>query len=81
MYPPFENAKTRAAILYIYIVVHKVIIHNSSITVQTIVNNVTAAHYGSMGCRGTKLEIFLPKNQHTQRKLLNFENLTNGEPQ
>jgi hypothetical protein len=22
----------------------------------------------------TKLEIFLPKNQHTQRKLLNFEN-------
>ena len=23
---------------------------------------------------GTKLKIFLPKNQHTQRKLLNFEN-------
>ena len=23
---------------------------------------------------GTKLEIFLHKNQHTQRKLLNFEN-------
>ena len=23
---------------------------------------------------GTKLERFLPKNQHTQRKLLNFEN-------
>ena len=23
---------------------------------------------------GTKLEIFLPKKQHTQRKLLNFEN-------
>ena len=22
---------------------------------------------------------FLPKNQHTQRKLLNFENLANGE--
>ena len=30
---------------------------------------------------GTKLERFLPKNQHTQRKLLNFENWTNGEPQ
>ena len=30
---------------------------------------------------GMKLERFLPKNQHTQRKLLNFENLTNGEPQ
>ena len=28
---------------------------------------------------GTKLEIFLPKNQHTQRKLLNFENWINGE--
>ena len=31
------------------------------------------------GC--TKLERFLHKNQHTQRKLLNFENWTNGEPQ
>ena len=28
---------------------------------------------------GTKLETFLPKNQHTQRKLLNFENWVNGE--
>ena len=28
---------------------------------------------------GTKLEIFLPKNHHTQRKLLNFENWVNGE--
>ena len=27
----------------------------------------------------TKLELFLPKNQHTQRKLLNFENWVNGE--
>ena len=31
--------------------------------------------------RDTKLERFLHKNQHTQRKLLNFENWTNGEPQ
>ena len=31
------------------------------------------------GC--TKLERFLQKNQHTQKKLLNFENWTNGEPQ
>ena len=30
---------------------------------------------------GTKLERFFPKNQHTQRKFLNFENWTNGEPQ
>ena len=28
--------------------------------------------------RGTKLERFLPNNQHTQRKLLNFENWCNG---
>ena len=28
---------------------------------------------------GTKLERFLPKNQHTQRKSLNFENWVNGE--
>ena len=27
---------------------------------------------------GTKLERFLPKNQHTQRKLLNFEYWVNG---
>ena len=29
------------------------------------------------GC--TKLERFLPKNQHTQRKFLNFENWVNGK--
>ena len=28
---------------------------------------------------GTKLERFLPMNQHTQRKFMNFENWTNGE--
>ena len=27
----------------------------------------------------TKLERFLPKNQHTQMKLLNFENWSSGE--
>ena len=31
--------------------------------------------------RGTKLERFFHKNQHAQRKLLNFENWTSGEPQ
>jgi hypothetical protein len=34
----------------------------------------------SFKTRDTKLERFLHKNQHTQRKLLNFENWTNGEP-
>ena len=33
----------------------------------------------SFQTRGTKLERFLPKNQHTQRKLLNFENWVSGE--
>ena len=28
---------------------------------------------------GTKLERYWPKNQHTQRKFLNFENWVNGE--
>ena len=28
---------------------------------------------------GKKLERFLPKNQHIQRKLLNFENWVNGK--
>ena len=39
---------------------------------------------GNMGCRVFKggvqiLEIFLPKNQHTQRKLLGCENWCSGE--
>ena len=33
----------------------------------------------SFQTEGTKLERFLPKNQHTQRKLLNFEFWINGE--
>ena len=28
---------------------------------------------------GTRLERFFPKNQHTQRKLLNFENWVDGK--
>ena len=40
--------------------------------------------YVNAGCGvfkrgGTKLERFLPKNQHPQRKFLKFENWTNGE--
>ena len=40
-------------------------------------NRCTIWQYGlwSFQIGGTKLERFLPKNQHTQRKLLNFENL------
>ena len=38
-------------------------------------------HYGlwSFQTGGTKLGRFLLKNQHTQRELLNFENLVSGE--
>ena len=44
------------------------------------------SQYGSTGGGvfkrgGTKLERFLPKNQHTQRKLLNFENWVSGRCQ
>ena len=35
----------------------------------------------SFKTRETKLEIILHKNQHTQRKLMNIENWTNGERQ
>ena len=34
--------------------------------------------YGLWSTGGTKLERFLPKNQHPQRKLLNFENWISG---
>ena len=42
------------------------------------------AGYGTTGCGvfkwgGTKLERVLPKNQLTQRKLLNFEYWVNGD--
>ena len=40
---------------------------------------VGSSPYGSRVCEDTKLDRFLPKNQHTQRKLLNFEFLINGE--
>ena len=43
----------------------------------------TISGYGNTGCGvqtgGTKLERFLHRNQHTQRKLLNFEFWINGE--
>ena len=50
-----------------------------------ILHDVTTVHYGNIGCgvfkRGVrKLERFLIKNQHTQRKLLNFENWISGGP-
>jgi hypothetical protein len=43
-------------------------------------NDLSLWHYRLWSFK-TKLERFLHKNQHTQKKLLNFENWTNGEPQ
>ena len=45
-------------------------------------NRHTIRQYGLWGFQtgGIKLERILAKNQHTQRKFLNFENWTNGEP-
>ena len=42
----------------------------------------TVWQYGLLSFQmgGTKLERFLPKNQHTQRKLFNFENWISGGP-
>ena len=40
-------------------------------------------HYSNTGCgvfkEGYKIKRYLPMNQHTQRKLLNFENWVNRE--
>ena len=50
-------------------------------TDNVLINHSALWQYGlwSFHVGGTKLERFLPKNQHTQRKLLNFENWVNEE--
>ena len=47
----------------------------------TLVSGRYGWQYGlaSFQAGDTKLERFLPKNQHTERKLLNFENWINGK--
>ena len=45
---------------------------------STLVPRVWQYGLWSFQTGGTKFERFLPKNQHTQRKLLNFENWING---
>ena len=47
--------------------------------VATMVTITMAIRDCGVFIRGYKLERFLPKNQHTQRKLLDFENWFNGE--
>ena len=41
--------------------------------------NIMAVRVVEFSKGGTKVKRFLPKNQHTQKKLLNFENWVNGE--
>ena len=63
---------------------HQDTLNISDISLYILSNVVETQHYGisSYGLgRPGKLESFLHKNQRTQRKLLNFENWTNGESQ
>ena len=43
---------------------------------QNMLSIIKPSQYGLLSFQigGTKFESFLPKNQHTRRKLLNFEN-------
>ena len=57
------------------------VMHEEKLIWLFFVNIGRLRQYGlwSFQAGGTKLERFLPKNQHTKRKLLNFENWVNGE--
>jgi hypothetical protein len=48
----------------------------SSSIIYMIIMAIQVVEFSSVG---TKLERFLQKNQHNQRKLLNFENWVNGK--
>ena len=90
-----DNAKNWIQLLFLNVAMNEVI--NISIPLSVIILHrkliciispimylyVELWHYRlwSFKSRDTKLERFLQKNQHTQRKLWNFENWTNGEPQ
>ena len=53
--------------------------HTESAVCKHVDTHYSVWQYGlwSFQTGGTKLERFLPKNQHTRRKLLNFENWVN----
>ena len=61
------------------------IVHTSDIRHHNQLFGVTRVwplwQYGFWSCQtgDTQLKIFLPKNQHAQRKLMNFEFWINGE--
>ena len=83
-----KKPRTRPPFSYEYTLLHKVTLAISFefINVRNhdrLLKTRPLWHYRlwSFQGRGTKLERFLHNNQHAQRKLLNFENWTNGEPQ
>ena len=57
------------------------ILQDLQVILQKMILRYSLWQYGlwSFQTGDTKLEIFLPQNQHTQRLLLNFENWVNGE--
>ena len=63
---------------------HKITI-NQLLIIQSSTYIVIYIHYGLLvvefSREGCKVRKVLAKYQHTQRKILNFENWTNGEPQ
>ena len=61
--------------------ISKYVVHCNLVIRAARAHNPALWQYGlwSFQTGGTKLERILPKNQHTQRKLLNVENWVNGE--
>ena len=55
------------------------VLNNSKIMLAEYIMNSMAIRVIEFSYGGYKVERFLPKNQHTQRKLLNFEFWINGE--
>ena len=53
---------------------HKAKVGFQKIKILLSILHTTAIRVLNFSIRGTKLERFLPKNQHTQRKFLNFKN-------
>ena len=70
-------------VFYRHLIVNSAALQKSQVNKLSIDYTLRVWHYRlwSFKTRDTKLERFLHKNQRTQRKLLNFENWTNGEPQ
>ena len=74
-----QKAQKTSDIIYLRSLSHYIQPSNLSSALTQSKDIKASIHYGNTGCRvsigGYKLETFLPRNQHTQRKSLNFENL------